>query len=288
MRFVRFADAGGRQGLALRTEQGLRGFLEDDPGGPGRLEDRLGGGEAALEAYGRALAAGPAIDTDAIAWLPPLMRPGKILCVGLNYRDHTAEVAFEQPDYPTFFARFASTLVGHGADLVCPVDSEQFDFEGEIAAIIGKGGRHIREQDALDHVIGWSLFNDASVRDYQFRTPQWTVGKNFDATGAFGPELVTARELPPGARGMTLQTVLNGETVQSASTDDMVFGVAELIAIASRAMTLEPGDVLVTGTPSGVGMARKPPLWMRPGDVVEVRATGLGVLVNTVMKENAP
>jgi 2-keto-4-pentenoate hydratase/2-oxohepta-3-ene-1,7-dioic acid hydratase in catechol pathway len=163
--------------------------------------------------------------------------------------------------------------------------SDQLDFEGEFAAIIGIGGRDIPLERALDHVLGYALFNDGSVRDYQKRTPQWTAGKNFDDTGAFGPFLVTADALPPGCRGLRLQTVLNGEIVQHASTDDLVFDVATLISLLSEVFTFSPGDVIVTGTPAGVGLGRTPPLWMKPGDVCEVRMEGLGVLRNPIAQQ---
>ena len=156
-----------------------------------------------------------------------------------------------------------------------------------MVAVIGKGGRAIALADALDHVIGYSIFNDGSIRDYQFKTPQWTIGKNFDDTGAFGPCFVTADELPPGGKGLLLQTRLNGTIVQQASTTDMVFDVATLIATLSEAMTLAPGDMIVTGTPSGVGAARKPPLFMKPGDVVEVEIEKIDILTNTIVNEEA-
>jgi 2-keto-4-pentenoate hydratase/2-oxohepta-3-ene-1,7-dioic acid hydratase in catechol pathway len=166
-------------------------------------------------------------------------------------------------------------------------DSEGLDFEGEIAVILGKSGRHISKDDALSHVAGYSLFNDGSVREYQFKTPQWTVGKNFDGTGAFGPDLVTADELPPGVKGLRLETRLNGEVVQSASTDDMVFDVASLISIISEAITLEAGDVIVSGTPAGIGWARNPKLLMKAGDVCEVSVEKIGTLRNAVADEAA-
>lgn len=225
------------------------------------------------------------LDPSDVRWQPVVPRPPKIICVGLNYRDHSAESGFEQPDYPTLFARFASSLVAHDAPIVRPRVSEQLDYEGEVAAIIGRSGRHIPRERALEHVAGYSLFNDGSVRDYQTKAPQWTVGKNFDGTGAFGPTLVTADELPSGLEGLTLTTRLNGEVVQQASLDDLVFPVADLIAIISEAITLEPGDVIVTGTPAGVGLARKPPLWMKADDVVEVEVVGIGILRNPVADE---
>lgn len=285
MRFAAFRDAEGT-GLAIVDAGGaLRGLRTTDAAYPGSLETLVTLDPAALDAAAAALRAGSVIDAGAIEWLPPLARPGKIVCVGLNYADHTAESGMKQPDYPTLFARFTTTLVGHDAPVVRPKVSERFDYEGELVAVIGKGGRHIPRATALDHVFGWSVFNDVSVRDYQFKSPQWTMGKNFDATGAFGPFLVTADEVPAGGRGLTLETRLNGTVVQHATTDDLIFDVASLIAIISEGITLEPGDVIVTGTPSGVGAARKPQLWMKPGDVCEVEIEGIGLLVNRVVDE---
>lgn len=287
MRVGEFRDAAGR-GMAIVDANGVhRGLRESDAGYPGGVDALIGLDAEALNAAAAALRAGAPIDPAAVEWLPPLARPGKILCVGLNYADHTAESGFEQPDYPTLFARFSTSLVGHGAPVVRPRVSEQFDYEGELVAIIGKGGRHIPRETALDHVFGWSIFNDVSVRDYQLKAPQWTMGKNFDGTGAFGPLVVTADELPAGARGLTIETRLNGAVVQHATTDQLIFDVAALIAIVSEGITLEPGDVVVTGTPSGVGAARKPPLWMKAGDVCEVEIEGIGVLVNPVVDEGA-
>ncbi|AQV98217.1 5-oxopent-3-ene-1,2,5-tricarboxylate decarboxylase [Cupriavidus necator] len=224
-------------------------------------------------------------DDDTIQYLPPVGRPPKIICVGLNYADHTKESPYEQPDYPTLFFRVATSLVGHGGPIVRPLASDTLDFEGELAVVLGKGGKHIARDSALEHVFGYSVFNDGSVREYQFKSPQWTVGKNFDSTGAFGPVLVTADELPPGAAGLLLQTRLNGQIVQSASTSDMLYDVASLIAITSEAITLEPGDVIVAGTPSGIGWARNPKLIMRDGDVCEVSIEGIGTLRNRVEDE---
>ena len=164
--------------------------------------------------------------------------------------------------------------------------SDKLDYEGELVAVIGRGGRDIAKERALDHVAGYSIFNDGSVRDYQLRTPQWTVGKNFDGTGAFGPYFVTADQLPKGAAGLSLQTRLNGTVMQSTSTSDMVFDVATLVSLLSVAMTLEPGDVIVTGTPAGVGGARKPPVFMKPGDICEVEIEGIGVLRNAIAAQS--
>jgi len=288
MRFAVFRQ-NGVEGLAA-AEGGdgpFRGFATTDSKHPGHLADLVARGNEHLLAAGRALLSGPEVDLGVVEVMPPLPSPPKIVCVGLNYAEHSAESGYELPAYPTIFGRFASSLIGHGAPIVRPRVSEQLDYEGEFVAVIGRGGRDIPEARALEHVIAYSLFNDASVRDYQFKAPQWTVGKNFDGTGAFGPYLVTADELPPGCQGLRLQTRLNGDLVQSASTDDLVFDVATLVSVLSEAFTLEPGDVIVTGTPSGVGLARKPPLWMKPGDVCEVELEGIGVLRNPVVDQGA-
>ncbi|MDD5657420.1 MAG: fumarylacetoacetate hydrolase family protein, partial [Elusimicrobia bacterium] len=228
---------------------------------------------------------GGVVDLDAIEFLPPLGQNGKIICLGGNYPAHAKEAGLKAPSHPTIFARFPSSLVGHRAKLIRPRVSTRFDYEGELVAVIGKRGRHIPEGKALEYVAGYSIFNDASVRDYQLETPQWTVGKNFDGTGALGPCFVTADEVPPGGSGLRLETRLNGQVVQTGRTSEMTYGVANTIAFLSQAMTLDPGDLLVMGTPPGVGMARKPPLYMKAGDVCEVEIEGLGVLSNTVADE---
>ena len=186
-------------------------------------------------------------------------------------------------EYPSIFLRTPASLVGAGSPIVRPRVSETLDYEAELAVIIGTGGRNIGEADALGHVGGYSVFNDVSVRAYQRRTSQWTMGKNFDGTGPFGPALVTPDELPAGAAGLRIQTILNGQVLQDANTDDMIFKVAPTIALVSEVMTLEPGDVIAMGTPSGVGHARKPPLWMKPGDVCQVVIERVGVLENGVV-----
>lgn len=282
MRFAVYRE-GARQGLAVASGTGgYTGLFSDEAGYPGDLETLLAAGPPALEDAGRALSSGRPVDLDAVTLLTPLAGKGKIICVGLNYADHAAEGGFQVPSYPALFLRVASSLVGHGAPLVRPRQSDQFDYEGELVAIIGRGGRDIPKEKALDHVAGYSIFNDASVRDYQMKTAQWTPGKNFDGTGAFGPVMVTADELPPGAKGIRLQTRLNGMTVQDSNTEHLVFDIPTLVSILSEVMTLHPGDIIVTGTPAGVGLGRKPPLWMKPDDVCEVEIEGIGVLRNTV------
>lgn len=273
-------------GVAISDGQAFCGLLADASAYPGDLDAIVAGGSAAMAAAARTiLAQGAPIDLSAVTLLPPLRRPGKILCVGLNYRDHTAEVQLEQPDYPTIFSRFPSTLVGHDGVVLRPRISEQLDYEGEFVAVIGTAGKHIPRDRALDHVVAYSLFNDVSVRNYQRRTPQWTVGKNFDTSGPFGPWLVSADALPRGAKGLRIQTRLNGQTMQDANTDDLVFDLETLIVTLSQAFTLEPGDIIVTGTAAGVGGARTPPVWMKHGDVVEVELEGIGVLRNRIEDE---
>ena len=285
MRFATFSS-GGQEGLAVMVSEGkLRGLLHNEAGYPGSLASLIRKGDDSLAAASAALEKGTAIDLDRVTLLPPLPTPGKIICVGLNYVDHSIESGFVPPDYPTIFTRFTSSLVAAGAPIIRPRVSTQLDYEGEMVAVIGTGGRHIAEEMALDHVIGYSIFNDASVRDYQKKAPQWTIGKNFDGTGAFGPYMVTADELPRGGKGLHIQTRLNSQVVQDASTNDMVFSIASLISILSEAITLSPGDVIVSGTPAGVGMARKPPLFMKHGDVCEVEIEGIGMLRNPVQDE---
>ena len=287
MKFVEFMDA-GRRGLAVEAGPGvLCGCREDDADYPGNLHQLIAAGDSALTRAGRGLAGGAEIDPDVVTVLPPISDPEKIICVGLNYRGHAAESNVDTPAFPTIFARLASSLVGHGAPIVRPRISTHFDFEGELVAVIGKAGRHISSEHALDHVAGYSVFNDGSVRDIQLRTSQWTLGKNFDGTGAFGPSFLTADSIHAGARGIRLVTRLNGAIVQDASTDDLIFDVATLIAEISLALTLKPGDLIVTGTPSGVGMARKPQLFMKHGDVCEVELDGIGTLRNPVVDEVA-
>ena len=285
MKFIEYVE-GHRRGLAVETDAGdFRGYRQGDPGYPGNVQYLLSLGDNALSRAGERLATGVLVDLDAVSVLPPVANPGKIICVGLNYREHAAESNVPPPEYPTIFARFASSLVGHGAPLVRPLVSRHFDFEGEMVAVIGKAGRHIARERALDHVAGYSIFNDGSVRDIQLRTSQWTLGKNFDGTGAFGPVLVTADSLPQGARGLRIQTRLNGTILQDSSTDELIFDVATLVAELSAAFTLEPGDIIVTGTPSGVGQSRTPPLFMQAGDVCEVEIEGIGTLRNPVRDE---
>nr|WP_240734007.1 fumarylacetoacetate hydrolase family protein [Dyella soli] len=242
---------------------------------------------ADLLRIGRELLPERAIDLSAVRLLPPVPTPPKILCVGLNYDDHLEESGLQKPVYPEIFARFATSLIAHGEPIRLPPESPALDFESELAVVIGKGGRRISRQSALDHVAGYSLFNDATIRDFQMRTPQWTMGKNFDGTGAFGPWLVTPDALPPGARGLRIQGRLNGQVMQDSSTELLIFDVPALIDMISVAISLEPGDVIITGTPGGIGATRKPPVFMQPGDVFEVEIERMGVLSNPVQRDSA-
>ena len=287
MRFAAYRSTRG-PGLAIALPAGeFRGIDASDAMFPGWLDELIAEGGQALHAAGEKLACGRRIDAKAVEWLPPIPAPGKIICVGLNYVDHSIESGFTPPAYPTLFARFSTSLIGHGAAIRRPEASIQLDYEGEMVAIIGKAGRHIALDRALSYVAGYSIFNDASIRDFQTKSPQWTVGKNFDATGAFGPVFVTADEVPAGGKGLKIRTRLNQQVVQDASTEDMILDVASLIAILSEAITLSPGDIIVSGTPSGVGMARKPQLFMKHGDVCEVEIEGIGILRNPVEDEAA-
>ncbi|HET9043456.1 MAG TPA: fumarylacetoacetate hydrolase family protein [Burkholderiales bacterium] len=218
--------------------------------------------------------------------LPPVGNPGKIVCLGLNYVDHAAEGGHAKPTYPSLFLRCKSSLCGHGAPIVRPRCSSSLDFEAELVAVVGRTARHVEKDKALDIIAGYSCFNDASVRDYQRKTTQWTIGKNFDATGALGPWFVTADELPAGATGLAIKSKLNGAVMQNANTSDMLFPVDETVALLTECMTLEPGDLLVMGTPAGVGYARKPPVWMAPGDTIEIEIEGIGTLSNPIRDED--
>ena len=286
MRLLRFEDGGRaatgvRIGDAVVPVSALQGFPEDPTAilaGGAELREKLAAAAAASTAR-RPLAG--------LRRLMPLARPGKVICIGLNYALHAKEGNNPIPDYPAVFLRVQSSLVGPDAPMLRPGCSTKLDYEAELAVVIGRTARCVAEDKALAHVGAYSLFNDGSVRDYQRKSSQWTMGKNFDATGAFGPELVTPDELPPGAAPLRITSRVNGETVQDSTTGDMIFPVARCIAILSEVMTLEPGDVIATGTPSGVGYARKPPLFLAPGMTVEVEVDGVGVLRNTVADDPA-
>jgi acylpyruvate hydrolase len=286
MRVVRY-DRQGKARLGIREGSEVVDLSHADRELPGDVADLLRGGPEGQEALVTAARSSrtrlPVAD---LKMLPPAVSCGKIICLGLNYVDHAAEGDAKPPDYPMIFFRAATSLVGHNSAMIRPDCSSQFDYEAELVAFIGKKGRHISRADALSHVAGYSIFNDGSIRDYQWKTSQWTVGKNFDGTGGFGPEFVSAEEMPSGASGLNIQSRLNGQVMQDANTKDMVFGVAETIHLISECMTLDPGDILVMGTPGGVGAARKPPVFMKPGDVCEIEIASIGVLRNPIELES--
>ncbi|GAA4408957.1 5-carboxymethyl-2-hydroxymuconate isomerase [Advenella faeciporci] len=226
----------------------------------------------------------PDFHVDDVVFLPVIPNAPRIFCAGLNYLAHRVEGNRPDTEVPVIFLRLNESQVGHNRPLVCPAESDQFDFEGEIAIVIGKGGRRIPEDQAFEHVAGYSCYNDGSVRDWQLATNQWTPGKNFDATGGFGPWLVTTDELSTD-RVLSLVTRLNGEEMQRTTTDMLTFSIPTLISFISTFTSLEPGDVIVTGTPGGVGLRRNPQVWMKEGDVVEVEVEGVGILKNTIIKE---
>ncbi len=274
--------ADGRPAVGLRLGDEVINLTAE--GLPATLDELLRLGPDALEAARKAgRSAGGRLPLSGVQWLPPLQSPAKAIAVGLNYRDHAAEGNFEAPTYPVLFHRYPSSWVAHQEALVRPRVSTRFDYEGELLVVIGKAGRYIDKAKALEHVVGYSLFNDGSIRDYQMKSAQWMMGKNFDRSGSFGPELVTADELPPGAAGLRLQTRLNGQTMQDANTRDMIFDVATLVSVCSEPFELQPGDIIISGTPSGVGFARKPPVFMKAGDVCEIEIEGVGLLSNPVV-----
>jgi acylpyruvate hydrolase len=283
MRIIHF-ERNGALGIAADEGSGWHGLTQRDRKFPGTLPELIAQGTDLLR-IGTGLAQSPAIDLNAVKLLPPVPAPPKILCVGLNYDDHLAESGLKKPEYPEIFARFATSLIAHQDPIRRPRESTALDYEAELAVVIGKPGRRISQNQALEHVAGYSMFNDATIRDFQLRTPQWTMGKNFDSTGSFGPWLVTPDAVPPGARGLRIQGRLNGRVMQDARTDQLIFSVEALIELISVGISLERGDVIITGTPGGVGAARKPPVFMKPGDVFEVEIERLGLLTNTVQDD---
>ena len=282
-KFARIATlAGGPAHWAVQQGNDLID-LGPAPAGddPAAWLQRLASGASAA-----ALARGERLDAARVEWLTPVPRPGKVICLGLNYAAHAAEGGNAAPEYPAFFMRGATSLIAHQAPLVRPRVSDKLDFEAELAVVIGQRARHLTEANALQAVAGYACFNDGTLRDYQRRTPQWTIGKNFDGTGAFGPWLVPAADLPPGATGLKIESRLNGRVMQSDNTGHMVVTVAQALVLLSEVLTLEPGDVIAMGTPAGVGYARKPPVWMQPGDRIEIEIEGVGLLSNPIAQEN--
>lgn len=239
-----------------------------------------------VNAVAAQLKTAPRVSVASITPALPVAAPGTIICLGLNYTDHIKEGGYEIPEYPALFMRGKNSIMASGAPLVRPNCSTQLDYEAELMLIVGKGGRHIAQDDALSHVFGYTVFNDGSVRDYQRKTHQWTPGKNFDNTGAIGPFVVSPDELPEGAAGLKIESRVGAEILQSSNTGNMIWSVAQTIATISEYTTLEPGDLIAMGTPPGVGHAKKPnPRWLVPGEVIEIEIEGIGICSNTVVDE---
>jgi acylpyruvate hydrolase len=286
--------------LGFETSQGLRlGVVEGDDvidlqavdaKVPVNLADVLAHNNGDLTMLGDMAKRAPAsarVPLKGLKYGLPVARPPKIICLGLNYLEHVKE-GFSRdnvPKFPTIFMRCQTSLVPHQQPILRPKVTEQLDYEAEMVVVIGKRVKHLTMENAYSCIAGYSVFNEGSVREYQRKTSQWDMGKNFDRTGGFGPWLVTADEVPPGGKGLKIQTRLNGQTMQSDNTDNMMFPIAEMLVYITQGMTLEPGDVIVTGTPSGVGFARKPPVWMKQGDTCEIDIEGVGVLVNPIADE---
>ena len=224
------------------------------------------------------------IDMAKVRLRAPVPRPPKIICIGLNYRDHAAEAKMAIPEVPTVFSKYAMSVTGHNSPIVLPKNSAKPDYEAEFAVVIGQGGRHIREDRWREHVFGYTIVNDVSARDFQMATSQWMMGKTFDTFCPMGPVVVTADEIAD-PHNLRISLRLNGEVLQDSNTRNLIFGVGKLIAFLSSVFTLEPGDVISTGTPAGVGFARKPPVWLKAGDEVAVEVEGIGTLVNPVVAE---
>ena len=290
MRFLSF-EANGQAGIGWVKDIQATDFVNltlAAPELPRNLKDLIcaTGGLAAADVAARKAPASAVQAMSGVTMLPLIPNPGKIICMGLNYADHAKEGGNARPEYPSFFLRGNSSMVGHNQAIVRPKASTQLDYEAELAVIIGKQARHLTADNALDCIAGYSCFNDGSIRNYQRKSSQWTIGKNFDGTGPFGPCLVTPDELPPGAAGLRIQSRLNGKVMQDANTDVFLWNVVEALRIITECMTLEPGDVIITGTPAGVGYARTPPVWMAPGDICEIEVEGVGILSNPIVDES--
>lgn len=289
MRLFSYFDQNGQRAIGALSTQNPNRFIPlsvSDPSIPNRMLELIE--EDPQFSKVKKLIANPQAvqrDLDEITFATLIDRPGKIICMGLNYADHAKEGGHARPDYPSFFMRGPSSVTAHQSPIIRPKVSTKLDYEAELAFVISKQARHCTLENALEHLAGYSIFNDGSVRDYQRKSTQWTIGKNFDQTGGFGPVLVTADELPAGATDLKIQSRLNGQVMQDANTRDMIWGVAETIQLLTECMTLEPGDLIIMGTPAGVGQARTPPVWMKHGDVVEIEIEHIGLLRNKIQRE---
>src|SRR5436190_455936 len=264
-------SSGGKAVVGVKNDDGkIIDLSKQMPRGPKSVVEILAGGKKVQAEVAKACAkpkAGATVSAKSAKYLPPIPNPGKILCIGLNYRKHAEETGNPMPPYPIVFCRFNNTLVPHNGKMPMPSHSTQLDWEAELTIVIGKKCRNVPKEKALGVIAGYACFNDGSLRDWQFKGSQWTLGKNFDGTGGFGPDIVTSDELPPGAAPLRIMTRVNGEVMQDSNTDDLIFDVPTLVHELSKAMTLDPGDIIITGTPSAVAVARKPPPWLKPGEV---------------------
>ena len=281
--------SGGKAVVGVKKGDGkIVDLSKQMPRGPKSVVEILAGGKAVQAAVAKACTkpkAGATVSEKSAKYLTPIPSPGKILCIGLNYRKHAEETGSPIPTYPVVFTRFNNTLVPHNGKMLSTSHSDQYDWEAELAVVIAKKCRNVAKSKALSVIGGYACFNDGSIRDWQRKSGgQFTLGKNFDATGGFGPDIVTPDELPKGGAPLRIMTRVNGVTMQDSNTDDLIFDVPTLIHELSKVMTLEPGDVIITGTPSGVAMARKPPNWLKPGDVCEIEIEKIGVLRNPIAK----
>jgi len=289
MRLFSYQDSNKNKRVGLLRDKDSSEFIDlsaTDSSLPNTLLEIISSGHAM--SHIATLAKNPAAvikSLQGVQFIPLVDRPGKIICLGLNYADHAAEGGHSRPEYPAFFMRGPSSLAAHQQPLIRPKVSDKFDYEAELAFVVGKTARHLTAANALEYVAGYSAFNDGSLRDYQRKSTQWTIGKNFDATGGFGPWLVTPDELPPAADGLRIQSRLNGQIMQDANTKNFLWGIVETLVLITECMTLEPGDVVITGTPAGVGYARKPPVFMKAGDTIEIDIEGVGVLSNPIADE---
>ncbi|MHB8624710.1 MAG: fumarylacetoacetate hydrolase family protein [Aggregatilineales bacterium] len=285
MKLVTFVHNGATHLGALRTQQGQNTVIDlsQQPGFPTDMIGFLQAGESVRQLAEQALT-GKAYPLADVSLKAPLPRPGKIICIGRNYREHALETKSEVPTYPIIFAKYSNTVIGPGESIVIPKVTEQVDYEAELGVVIGRRAKYVSEADALSYVGGYLPVNDVTARDYQDRISQWTLGKSFDTFGPMGPALVTADEIPD-PQNLNIRLTIGGEVLQQSNTSNMLFRIPRLIATITEVMTLEPGDVIFTGTPPGVGMARTPKRWLRPGETVVVEIEGVGTLSNPVVAE---
>jgi 2-keto-4-pentenoate hydratase/2-oxohepta-3-ene-1,7-dioic acid hydratase in catechol pathway len=285
MRFVTYRKSGSQR-VGIVDGDTIVDSAAIDPGAPRTMKQLITDGVPARLADKLASADDTArIPIAEAELLIPLPDAGKLICVGLNYHDHAVETGQTVPPYPAIFMRALTSLVAAGEPMIVPRVSQQLDFEAELVIVVGRRARHVGEAEALSHVFGYTCLNEGTVRDYQNISSQWTIAKNFDRTAPIGPWITTADDLPPGADGLSIRTLVNGAVMQDASTSNMIFSVARIVSLLSEAMTLEPGDLISTGTPAGVGVGRNPPVWLKPGDTVTVEIEGVGVLSNPVASE---